>query len=226
MAIPQSAGWSKAWEEMSDEVRSFLDTGIYRLVRDGSKVVFLDPVRILNHSYSRFWVSPSAYYSRSFETTTAALKTDAVEDSRILKKRKRTRAPRDLNESERASEKRHQVLVFPLFRWSLIFLPFPLRAKSSSFYKEISDRKRELFCWMRTKHFSKLLSSKPCFPNWWSLRSPCLLGELRNRNLFSLEASGKRRCTRYHFVLGTRTCQMIQEVRILNWHTKDLHKML
>ncbi|XP_064959187.1 methyltransferase-like protein 2 isoform X3 [Musa acuminata AAA Group] len=93
---------------MSDEVRSFLDTGIYRLVRDGSKVVFLDPVRILNYSYSRFWVSPSAYYSRSFETTTAALKTDAVEDSRILKKRKRTRAPRDLNESERASEKRHQ----------------------------------------------------------------------------------------------------------------------
>ncbi|KAJ8485784.1 hypothetical protein OPV22_018269 [Ensete ventricosum] len=95
-------------EEMSDAVRSFLDTGIYRLDRDGSMVVFLDPVRILNHSYSRFRVSPSAYYSRSFETTTAAMKTDAVEDSRIVKKRKRTRAPRDLNERERAAEKRHQ----------------------------------------------------------------------------------------------------------------------
>ncbi|RZS16042.1 hypothetical protein BHM03_00047979 [Ensete ventricosum] len=101
---------------MSDAVRSFLDTGIYRLDRDGSMVVFLDPVRILNHSYSRFRVSPSAYYSRSFETTTAAMKTDAVEDSRIVKKRKRTRAPRDLNERERAAEKRHQVLVLPLFR--------------------------------------------------------------------------------------------------------------
>ncbi|XP_056865244.1 methyltransferase-like protein 2 isoform X2 [Raphanus sativus] len=46
----------------------FLDSGIYES-SDDSKWLFLDPVRIINRSYTRFRVSPSAYYSRLFNNS-------------------------------------------------------------------------------------------------------------------------------------------------------------
>lgn len=101
-------------EKISDELKSFLDCGIYRL--DGSKVVFVDPVRLLNDSYSRFRISPSSYYSRSFQSVDRERveeKADAPSTSK--KKRKRKKRPRDLNEREKSAEKRHQViLLLPL----------------------------------------------------------------------------------------------------------------
>ncbi|XWS25725.1 hypothetical protein CRYUN_Cryun27aG0092300 [Craigia yunnanensis] len=50
----------------SDELSRFLDSGIYRF--PNLHGVFIDPVRVLNRSYTRFRVSPSAYYSRFFES--------------------------------------------------------------------------------------------------------------------------------------------------------------
>ncbi|XP_020104842.1 methyltransferase-like protein 2 isoform X5 [Ananas comosus] len=88
--------------ELSEELKSFMETGIYRL--DGSNVVFIDPVRVLNESYSRFALSPSDYYSRSFAPPKSAFPAEAVP-----KKRKRKPKPHhDLNERERVAEKRHQ----------------------------------------------------------------------------------------------------------------------
>ncbi|XP_010943156.1 methyltransferase-like protein 2 isoform X2 [Elaeis guineensis] len=94
-------------ERISDEFKSFLDSGIYRL--DGSKVVFVDPVRLLNDSYSRFRISPSSYYSRSFQSTDRRRVVEEVNVPSISKKkRKRKKTPRDLNEREKSAEKRHQ----------------------------------------------------------------------------------------------------------------------
>ncbi|KAF8104207.1 hypothetical protein N665_0176s0021 [Sinapis alba] len=50
-----------------DQLTRFLDSGIYET--DDSKWFFLDPVRIINRSYTRFRVSPSAYYSRFFNSS-------------------------------------------------------------------------------------------------------------------------------------------------------------
>ncbi|KAG6509684.1 hypothetical protein ZIOFF_027684 [Zingiber officinale] len=94
--------------EMSDELKSFLDSGIYRLDVDGSKVAFLDPVRVLNRSFSRFKISPSAYYSRSFGCSTDGDESKEDKVFQVTKKRKKRRPARDLNEREEAAEKRHQ----------------------------------------------------------------------------------------------------------------------
>ncbi|CAA7013608.1 unnamed protein product [Microthlaspi erraticum] len=50
----------------TDKLARFLDSGIYE--SDDSKWFFADPVRIINRSYTQFKVSPSAYYSRSFNS--------------------------------------------------------------------------------------------------------------------------------------------------------------
>ncbi|XP_042375497.1 methyltransferase-like protein 2 isoform X1 [Zingiber officinale] len=94
--------------EMSDELKSFLDSGIYRLDVDGSKVAFLDPVRVLNCSFSRFKISPSAYYSRSFRCSTDGDESKEDKVFQVTKKRKKRRPARNLNEREEAAEKRHQ----------------------------------------------------------------------------------------------------------------------
>uniref|UniRef100_A0A0E0KA45 Uncharacterized protein n=1 Tax=Oryza punctata TaxID=4537 RepID=A0A0E0KA45_ORYPU len=95
----------------SDELRAFDATGIYRL--DGSGAAFLDPVRILNTSYRRFRLVPSAYYSRSFGTSrqggeTETERTGEASPERKKRKRKRKPKPRELNELERMAEARHQ----------------------------------------------------------------------------------------------------------------------
>ncbi|KAJ3703408.1 hypothetical protein LUZ61_007113 [Rhynchospora tenuis] len=78
-------------------MKSFMESGVYKL--DESDVVFIDPVRVLNESYSRFRLSPSAYYSRHFASS-----------STPNEKRKRKRKIKDapLNERELCAEERHQ----------------------------------------------------------------------------------------------------------------------
>ncbi|KAK6239259.1 hypothetical protein QUC31_004728 [Theobroma cacao] len=89
----------------SDELSRFFDSGIYRF--PNSNAVFIDPVRVLNRSYSRFKVSPSAYYSRFFES-----KHPAQESTLSSNPKKRKRKPKKqsyfLNEKEQAADQRHQ----------------------------------------------------------------------------------------------------------------------
>ncbi|KAJ6808381.1 methyltransferase-like protein 2 [Iris pallida] len=100
----------------SEELSSFLESGIFRL-DDGSRVVFVDPVRLLNRSYSRFRVSPSGYYSRSFKSRSKVRSIGEEEEEGIGddaerrgKKKKRKRKSRELNEREICAEIRHQEL--------------------------------------------------------------------------------------------------------------------
>ncbi|KAJ6320753.1 hypothetical protein OIU78_016029 [Salix suchowensis] len=87
----------------SDKLSAFLESGIYRF--EDSNVVFIDPVRMLNRSYTRFRFSPSAYYSRFFDSK------ETIETSNSKKrKRKEKKVPHDLNEREQAATLRHQGL--------------------------------------------------------------------------------------------------------------------
>lgn len=91
---------------MSNKLSTFMESGIYRF--DDTNAVFIDPVRVLNRSYNRFKVSPSAYYSRFFEES----KQTAKESSNSRKrKRKEKKKSHPLNERERAADQRHQVIT-------------------------------------------------------------------------------------------------------------------
>ncbi|KAF9668647.1 hypothetical protein SADUNF_Sadunf14G0025400 [Salix dunnii] len=85
----------------SDKLSAFLESGIYRF--ENSNVVFIDPVRMLNRSYTRFRFSPSAYYSRFFDS-----KETIVTSNSKKRKRKEKKIPHDLNEREQAATLRHQ----------------------------------------------------------------------------------------------------------------------
>ncbi|XP_057988887.1 methyltransferase-like protein 2 [Hevea brasiliensis] len=90
-----------------DRLSVFLDSGIYRF--ECSNVVFIDPVRVLNLSYTRFRVSPSAYYSRFFDPKCSGEDRHETKLSSSSKKRKRReKKPHSLNERERAADQRHQ----------------------------------------------------------------------------------------------------------------------
>lgn len=96
--------------EVSDELRSLEATGIYRLA--DSRAAFLDPVRLLNESYRRFRLVPSAYYSRSFGPShqggDAESERTVPSPNREKRKRKRQKKPRELNAVERLADARHQ----------------------------------------------------------------------------------------------------------------------
>ncbi|OMO87632.1 MT-A70-like protein [Corchorus capsularis] len=89
----------------SDELSRFLDSGIYRL--PDSNAVFVDPVRVLNRSYTRFKISPSAYYSRFFEPKHSAQESTLSSNPK-KRKRKPKKQPYTLNEKEQAADQRHQ----------------------------------------------------------------------------------------------------------------------
>jgi len=97
--------------EISDELRSFEATGVYRLNVTGTSTgaAFLDPVRILNGSYQRFRIVPPAYYSRSFEPPRQVgdPETEPLEKRRKRKRNQKPK-PRELNAMERIAEARHQ----------------------------------------------------------------------------------------------------------------------
>ncbi|KAL9449221.1 hypothetical protein AB3S75_011200 [Citrus x aurantiifolia] len=79
------------------ELSKFPDSGIYRF--ENSNAVFIDPVRVLNRSYTRFRVSPSAYYCRFFETNVC---------SNSKKRKRKQKKTHMLNERELAADQRHQ----------------------------------------------------------------------------------------------------------------------
>ncbi|POO03156.1 MT-A70-like [Trema orientale] len=89
--------------EMSKNLSAFLKSGIYRF--EDSNSVFVDPVRLLNRSYTRFRVSPWAYYSRFFQSSEA---TQLQQSSNSRKRRRKKTKPHTFNERERVAEQRHQ----------------------------------------------------------------------------------------------------------------------
>ncbi|XP_022770651.1 methyltransferase-like protein 2 isoform X2 [Durio zibethinus] len=95
----------EAESKPSDELPRFLDSGIYRF--PNSNAVFVDPVRLLNRSYNRFRVSPSAYYSRFLEPKHYAQE-PTLSSNPNKRKRKPKKQPHSLNEKERAADQRHQ----------------------------------------------------------------------------------------------------------------------
>ncbi|MFS7962786.1 hypothetical protein Hanom_Chr08g00730611 [Helianthus anomalus] len=83
----------------NQKLSRFMKSGIYRF-QGSDAVVFVDPVRLLNLSYSHFRVTPSSYYSRFFQP-----------DPRVSQnqtKRKRKRKQKELNQREQAADERHQ----------------------------------------------------------------------------------------------------------------------
>lgn len=98
----------------SDRLSVFLDSGIYRF--ENSNVVFIDPVRVLNLSYNRHRVSPTAYYSRFFHSKCSGQDRHETKLSSSSKKRKRReKKPHSLNERERAADQRHRASIFNYF---------------------------------------------------------------------------------------------------------------
>ncbi|CAD6202503.1 unnamed protein product [Miscanthus lutarioriparius] len=95
--------------EVCDELRSFEVTGVYRLDGTSTGATFLDPVRLLNASYQRFRIVPSAYYSRSFGPPHQEGEPE-IERPEKRRKRKGNQKPksRELNPMEQIAEARHQ----------------------------------------------------------------------------------------------------------------------
>ncbi|KAK9075538.1 hypothetical protein SSX86_003863 [Deinandra increscens subsp. villosa] len=78
----------------------FMKSGVYRF--EDSRVVFVDPVRVLNLSYTHFRVTPSSYYSRFFESS------PRVSETQRKRKRKEKKPRPPLNQREQAADQRHQ----------------------------------------------------------------------------------------------------------------------
>ncbi|EPS60488.1 hypothetical protein M569_14315, partial [Genlisea aurea] len=106
----------------SDEgVEGFMESGIFRL--DEANAFFVDPVRILNRSHTRFRVSPHAYYSRSFShsdrsegNSVGSLENSRKRKSRGMDKKKIT------NSREQMAEQRHQDVRLLLLKAHEAFL--------------------------------------------------------------------------------------------------------
>ncbi|XP_051149687.1 methyltransferase-like protein 2 isoform X2 [Andrographis paniculata] len=88
--------------ESDRRLSDFTETGIYHF--DDAGAFFVDSVRVLNRFYTRFRVSPSAYYSRFFPA--------ADNGNNPPRKRKRggkeINTPQNLNSREKIAEQRHQ----------------------------------------------------------------------------------------------------------------------
>ncbi|WVZ55870.1 hypothetical protein U9M48_006475 [Paspalum notatum var. saurae] len=95
--------------EVRDELRSFEATGVYRLDGTGTVATFVDPVRLINASYQRFRVVPSAYYSRSFAPhhQKGEPETEPTEGRRKRKRNHKSK-PTKLNAREQIAEARHK----------------------------------------------------------------------------------------------------------------------
>ncbi|KAM4121912.1 hypothetical protein ACJW30_01G041300 [Castanea mollissima] len=91
---------------MTDKLSTFFDSGIYRF--ENTNAVFIDPVRAMNRSYTRFRVSPSAYYPRFFESKPAGQESKVSSNSRKRKRKEKKKKPHALNEREKIADQRHQ----------------------------------------------------------------------------------------------------------------------
>ncbi|KAL2498351.1 Methyltransferase-like protein 2 [Abeliophyllum distichum] len=98
-----------AVSEQNDRLSAFVLTGIYRF--EGSDAMFIDPVRILNRSYTRFKVSPSAYYSRFFDSIadhSTETHNNCSSNSKKRKRNKKKEKSQNLNPREQIADQRHQ----------------------------------------------------------------------------------------------------------------------
>ena len=120
--------------ETSDRLSAFLSSGIYRL--ESCNAVFIDPVRVLNRSYSRFRVSPSMYYSRFFDSKHEDQQSRFSSNSR--KRKRKEKQPHALNERERSADERHQV-SFDL--WLVFCFPENVRRKINKYFEFYSSQR-------------------------------------------------------------------------------------
>ncbi|KAI3460298.1 hypothetical protein Pfo_016961 [Paulownia fortunei] len=106
-----------ATSESDDRLSAFLKSGIYRF--DNANAFFIDPVRVLNRSYTRFRVSPSAYYSRFFPSLNFSTENhnNAPKNSKKRKRReKEKKKSQALNSREQVADRRHQEVRLTLLK--------------------------------------------------------------------------------------------------------------
>ncbi|KAL1564451.1 DNA-3-methyladenine glycosylase I [Salvia divinorum] len=98
-----------AASEPDSRLAVFLKSGTYRL--DEASAFFIDPVRVLNRSYTRFRVSPSAYYSRFFPYSNPSICNPHVSPKNPKKRKFRgqdKKISQALNSREQLADRRHQ----------------------------------------------------------------------------------------------------------------------
>ncbi|XP_006416515.2 methyltransferase-like protein 2 isoform X2 [Eutrema salsugineum] len=89
----------------TDKLARFLESGIFE--SEDSKWFFLDPVRIINRSYTRLRVSSSAYYSRFFNSKHLNLQSSDPNPKKRKRKQKKP-SPHLPSAGEQASNLRHE----------------------------------------------------------------------------------------------------------------------
>lgn len=99
--------------ETNDQLSMFLKSGIYRFGK--SNAIYMDPVRVLNRSYTRFRVSSSAYYSRSFGKNSSREEPNVPVPKNSRKRKRKEKKSHTLNEREQVADQRHQ--VFSVSQW-------------------------------------------------------------------------------------------------------------
>ncbi|KAK1435419.1 hypothetical protein QVD17_01182 [Tagetes erecta] len=92
---------AEATTHNNQKLSTFINSGIYHF--EASNAIFIDPVRLLNLSYSHFRVTSSSYYSRFFQPN------PRVSETQRKRKRKQKKT-HPLNEREQAADERHKRL--------------------------------------------------------------------------------------------------------------------
>ncbi|KAL0369049.1 UNVERIFIED_CONTAM: Methyltransferase-like protein 2 [Sesamum calycinum] len=103
--------------ESDDRLSAFLKSGIYRF--DNANAFFVDPVRVLNRCYTRFRVSPSAYYSRFFPSSNFPTEIDNNVPNNSGKRKRREKEKKNsqaLNLREQMADRRHQEVRLALLK--------------------------------------------------------------------------------------------------------------
>ncbi|GFQ07470.1 methyltransferase-like protein 2 [Phtheirospermum japonicum] len=100
-----------------DQLSAFLKSGIYRF--NDANAFFINPVRVLNRSYTRFRVSASTYYTRFFPSLNLppGNHSNAPNNSNKRKRReKEKKKAQTLNWREQMADRRHQEVRLALLK--------------------------------------------------------------------------------------------------------------
>ncbi|KAK4434492.1 Methyltransferase-like protein 2 [Sesamum alatum] len=106
-----------AASESDDRLSAFLESGIHRF--DEANAFFIDPVRVLNRCYTRFRVSPSAYYSRFFPSLNFSTENQNNVTKNSGKRKRREKEKKNsqaLNLREQMADRRHQEVRVALLK--------------------------------------------------------------------------------------------------------------
>ncbi|XP_011074499.1 methyltransferase-like protein 2 isoform X2 [Sesamum indicum] len=106
-----------AASESDDRLSAFSKSGIYRF--DDANAFFVDPVRVLNRCYTRFRVSPSAYYSRFFPSSifsTGNYNNVPKNSGKRKRREKEKKKSQALNLREQMADRRHQEVRVALLK--------------------------------------------------------------------------------------------------------------